>query len=279
VHISELDYSYTAHPGDLFDVDDVVKVLILNLDLESKRCEGSIKRAYGNEVRPSISPLPGERPLVAGAHPGAASPSAATRELQRLERRAEELDQERQRLADDRRQLVARNRELDDQNIALRKEVKSLTDRIETMLRDAQRLDPLASERNFLAAVRVAHAQLFGEDDRFRYPLQKMKVGAEFLDRVEKLDGIDPEKIVEVCALVASGRGHEFPARQVHELRTGKGGSPPRMRDDNARAWRCALQVNTPSARRLHWWSIPAPDGATIEFASVAVHDDFSIPE
>lgn len=41
----------------------------------------------------------------------------------------------------------------------------------------------------------------------------------------------------------------------------------------------CALQVNTPSARRLHWWAIPGKAGQTIEFASVGLHDDFSIPE
>jgi hypothetical protein len=65
-----------------------------------------------------------------------------------------------------------------------------------------------------------------------------------------------------------------------YALRFGEGGTPTRFRSaDGARAWRCALQVNTPSARRLHWWSVPGSEGATIEFASVAVHDDFSIPE
>jgi hypothetical protein len=40
-----------------------------------------------------------------------------------------------------------------------------------------------------------------------------------------------------------------------------------------------ALQVDTPSARRLHWWVVPGHGGATVEFASVDVHDAFGIPD
>src|SRR5439155_42297 len=45
---------------------------------------------------------------------------------------------------------------------------------------------------------------------------------------------------------------------------------------EGAKAWRCAIQLNSPSARRLHWWAL---DGGAVEFASAAVHDDMSIPE
>jgi len=44
------------------------------------------------------------------------------------------------------------------------------------------------------------------------------------------------------------------------------------------RGHRCALQIKAPSARWLHGWRIPGLEGATIEFASVAVHDDHGIP-
>ncbi|MEZ4385807.1 MAG: S1 RNA-binding domain-containing protein [Nannocystaceae bacterium] len=280
VHISELDYSYTSHPDELFEVGDVVDILILTLDPRARRCEGSIKRAYGNEVRPAISLAPGGRPFLGEEELESRPPAAGGRELHRAQQRVEELTEERQRLENDRRQLVARARELDDQNIALRKELRSVSDRLEAALREAERVDAFASETNFLTAVRVAYAQLFGEHDRFEYPLRRMKVGPEFMARAGELQGIDREKIVEVCALVVSGRCHELPGRQVHELHTGKGGTATRLRgSDDARAWRCALQINTPSARRLHWWSVPGPDGGTIEFASVAVHDDFTIPE
>ncbi len=57
---------------------------------------------------------------------------------------------------------------------------------------------------------------------------------------------------------------------------------PPReRRSDGASAWRCALQKDTPGARRLHWWRVPAPGDELdfIEFAQVGHHDDYSIPE
>lgn len=38
------------------------------------------------------------------------------------------------------------------------------------------------------------------------------------------------------------------------------------------------FRFRSPSARRLHWRSIPQKDGVTIEFASVAGHDEYSIP-
>jgi hypothetical protein len=41
----------------------------------------------------------------------------------------------------------------------------------------------------------------------------------------------------------------------------------------------CSNRVPPPSARRLHGWVTPGPEDAAIEFAGVAVHDEFSIPE
>jgi hypothetical protein len=48
---------------------------------------------------------------------------------------------------------------------------------------------------------------------------------------------------------------------------------------DGAGAWRCALQVKTPGARRLHWWDIPGQGRRVLELASVGHHDDMHIPE
>jgi hypothetical protein len=106
-----------------------------------------------------------------------------------------------------------------------------------------------------------------------------MRVGRAFLDSLRALEGLEPAKVVEVCAQVASGRAHEVSGRSVHELTAGETGKAIVRGADGAKAWRCSLQAGTPSARRLHWWSIPGLGGATIEFASVAVHDEFSIPE
>lgn len=117
----------------------------------------------------------------------------------------------------------------------------------------------------------------YTEDDKRRYPLRAVTLGPEFVQRVRRLDGISAEKVAEVSADVAARRAHEFAGREVHALRAGEGVAPQRTRSrDGATAWRCALQIGTPSARRLHWWELP--DGA-IELASVGAHDDFSIPE
>jgi len=280
VHVSELDYSRVSDPAELFHVGQVVQVLLLELDARARRCQGSIKRAYGNEVHPPIALEPGGAPFLADEERAPAGARDLGQSLRLVEQRLEEVEEERRQLADDRKQLIERTRELGEQNAGLRKELRSLEDRMTVREREAQAIDPLASATSFLTAVRVEYALRFGESDRLAYPLQRMAVGREFLARVRELGGIEVEKIVEVCAQVASGRCHEIPARLVHELRFGEGGTPTRFRaSDGARAWRCALQINTPSARRLHWWSIPGAEGATIEFASVAVHDDFSIPD
>ena len=107
-----------------------------------------------------------------------------------------------------------------------------------------------------------------------------MRAGPQFLASLRSLDGVALDKVLEVCAHVAAGTAHELAAREVHQLRAGTRGAATRVREaDGAQAWRCALQVNTPSARRLHWWNVPTDDGAVIEFACVGVHDRVDIPE
>ena len=81
-------------------------------------------------------------------------------------------------------------------------------------------------------------------------------------------------KIAEVCADVVSGRFRVMPGREHHALRAGAGGdSAQRTRADDAVAFRIAVQIKTPGARRLHYWRLP--DG-TAEFACVVHHDDMS---
>jgi hypothetical protein len=67
--------------------------------------------------------------------------------------------------------------------------------------------------------------------------------------------------------------------REVHPLRASDGGRQRTRARDGAQAWRCALQVNTPGARRMHWWRIPETEGAVVELASVGHRDETEIPE
>ena len=106
-------------------------------------------------------------------------------------------------------------------------------------------------------------------------PLVDFLIGPRFLESLERVEGIKPEKVADVAFEVVTGLAPQLPSREVHRLRTGYGGDDPaRVRDDGAIAWRASLQVNTPSARRLHYWVLPS---GQVELASVATHDDFDI--
>ena len=106
-------------------------------------------------------------------------------------------------------------------------------------------------------------------------PLADFLIGPRFLESLERLEGIKAEKVADVVFEIVTGLAPQLPSREVHHLRTGSGGDDPvRVRDDGAIAWRASLQVNTPSARRIHYWVLPS---GQIELARVATHDDFDI--
>jgi hypothetical protein len=135
----------------------------------------------------------------------------------------------------------------------------------------------VTSEPVFLGAVRAHYDALYTPADQAAYPLKDVRLHPSFLETLRSLQGVDPLKVIEVACHVAAGRAHEMTGLAVHALRTTTGGgSPQRTRSDGAKAYRCALQREAASARRLHWWQLA---GGDVELASVAVHDDFSIPE
>ncbi len=271
--IGELEWGFIQHPSEVLHVGQRVKAKILSLDPERRRGTVSIKQAYPSDALPPVSPGPGQ-PLFLADEPG--GPAAG-----RGEDPAAQILAELESAHAGHAELMRRLKITSDQASDLRRELRSAEDRRRAFEQRASGdLDPTASEPAFLTAVRVEYARRFDEDDRLRYPLQRMRVGREFLERLRDLDGISVEKVIEVCVQVACQRAHEVPAREVHQLRSGDAGAPARVRArDNAKAWRCSLQDNTASARRLHWWDIPGERGRTIEFASVAVHDDMSIPD
>jgi predicted RNA-binding protein with RPS1 domain len=278
VHLSELDYTWVRDPAELFAVGERVNVLLLELEPAVRRGVGSIKRALTASPRAGISLQPDDAPYL-DAESAEESAAHLRRSLQREQSVALEQREELEAAVADRQQLAEECQDLKQQVANLRKELRSVLDRnADLEKRIARELDPLTSENAFLTAVRVEHARRCDEDDRIWHPLTRMRVGRQFLERLRELDGIEIEKVVEVCAQVASNRAREISGRAMHELTAGGGGHAVSRASDGAKAWRCALQVGTPSARRLHWWVVPHKQGETIEFASVATHDDFSIP-
>lgn len=275
---SEIDWTDRRHPGQLFKLGDRVSVRILTLEPDRRKASGSIKQGYTGTPKPPVAPGPGLPPFLSDVEPEG-KPAAGRVDARRAEQLAAELDS----ALTDREELMRQLRASKEQIVELRRENRSIEDRLAAFTaRAVGQIDPTSSETAFLAAVRVEYARRFDEGDRERYPLARMRVGRAFLESLRDLDGISVEKVVEVCAQVAARRAHEVPGREVHQLRSGEAGAPSRVRKrDGAKAWRCSLQDNTASARRLHWWDVPGGDGRgrTIEFARVGVHDDMDIPE
>ncbi len=111
------------------------------------------------------------------------------------------------------------------------------------------------------------------EPERARYSLPSYRFGPRFLESVKALEGVCREKVLDVIVELLTDRARDIPGRELHQLRDSESSPSQRVRADGARAWRCALQVNTPSARRLHFWKLTDGD---IELDSVATHD--SVP-
>lgn len=115
------------------------------------------------------------------------------------------------------------------------------------------------------------------EDQRREQPPLPFRLGRQFVSRLRDLEGIAEAKVVDFCADVLLQVAARKPGRDVMPLGDSAAATAPRVRaEDGAKAWRCSLQSKSETARRLHWWQLP--DGG-IEFASIARHDDFSIPE
>ena len=98
-------------------------------------------------------------------------------------------------------------------------------------------------------------------------------VGDDFIDSVNRLvrsGGIKRSRIVEVIAKVLCGQARTGGSITPKPWTNGAGG-PQLTRLDGATAWRARLQVNTSSARRLKYWTLP--NGA-YELDNVTVHDE-----
>lgn len=129
-------------------------------------------------------------------------------------------------------------------------------------------------EEGFRYLVLTAWATRTEPGEQAEHPLPDYHLGDDFLDSLDRLEGISEAKVADVVFEILTGLAAQMPSRELHRLRTGNGGDDPaRTRDDGAVAWRVSLQVKTPSARRLHFWVLP--DG-THEFAKVGVHDDLT---
>ena len=108
------------------------------------------------------------------------------------------------------------------------------------------------------------------DSQRAELPLADYRLGPRFLESLDDLEGVARDKVVDVLVEVLTGLVKSIHGRQLHQWRVGVVGQQE-TRGDGGVAWRCSLQVNTPSARRLKYWQLP---GGVVEFDSVGVHDE-----
>jgi predicted RNA-binding protein with RPS1 domain len=280
-HASELPEAPTAHqPGEVL----TVKVLDYGEESDLSRLALSVVAVKPDDaVRPSIALLPGGPVFLQDeAVPSSAALAEAARlrdRLQQLEAENDQLAAELHALQADRRAVVDQFHETRAELHRLRKAVRGERNRRRQVESRYGLVVEVSDEEEFVEAVHAAYARMYAPGDREQYPLCDIQLGDQFLDRLDSLEGVPVEKVVEVCAHVAAGRHVEIAGLDVHQLRHGPAGAPARTRSsDGAHAWRCALQIGTPSARRFHWWELPGAP-RRVEFASVGVHDDMEIPE
>lgn len=121
--------------------------------------------------------------------------------------------------------------------------------------------------------IRLAWARMTGPTEKKDLSLKRWTYNPQFIQTMQEVQGVSKAKIVEVIVHVLTGRDSELASRELHLLKTGKGGDdPPVVRDRGEYCWRVSLQTNTASARRLHYWA--CADGS-IELSSIRLHDDF----
>lgn len=178
-----------------------------------------------------------------------------------------------------RRDVAARREENDRlhrQLSQLRKRVRTSTGRRQSTSIDPQSLANAFedAQEQFRFDVEVAWAARIPAADKAERPLREYLLGPDFLDTLESLEGVSRAKVIAVVVDVLTGLVHTLDSRKLHQLRSAlSGGAPPVVREDGATCWRAAIQRETPSARRLHYWE--RVDGR-VEFSRVVKHDDYT---
>ncbi len=210
-------------------------------------------------------------PHVVGPPGLARSDAAGQRQVAALRAEADALSAELQSTQRDLDRQRRATRSAREEAKKLRNELRSQRDQMEALRVELEGGDLFADPLEQLKHD-VAMAWLRRTPDgreRQRWPLREWTVGPRFLPSLAELEGISRAKVLDVLVEVITDRVKLLPGRDLHPLRDGRSGRQ-RARD-GAQAWRCALQVKTPGARRLHFWILP---GNRVELDQVGVHDD-----
>lgn len=199
-----------------------------------------------------------------------ATRKALADELTGLRGRAAELEAELARATGVIEQLQTRYRGAELARQRLVKQLKSAQGRADQSptVEGTLFLDP---EEQFRYEVTCEWAQRVPAGEKAAKPLATYVLAPGFLDSLEQLEGISRAKIVAVVVEVLTGQVQHIAGRDLHQIRTGRAGSPYVRRADGATCWRVALQRESAAARRLHYWRTQAG----YELSRVVLHDDY----
>ena len=222
------------------------------------------------------------RPLLSPPSPRQdAVVSGAPRELHEERAARKALQEQASALRQENTQLASRLAALEHDVDRLRAELERKRTETRDLRKQAQRtgrgrqlrqvfLDP---EEQLRHDVYVAWTEIVPAGEKAARPLAShWKVGPEFLASLDAVEGISRSKVVEVLVHVLTKLDAEMSGRDLHRLRAGVGGDNPWVeRAPGEYCYRVALQVNTASARRLHYWR----SGDRVELSRIVLHDDF----
>jgi hypothetical protein len=227
--------------------------------------DGAAADETGGFVMPSPAELPAVGPTSDPAH------DAMRAERDALTRVVSQLEAQRDRSVRRHEQSKQRLRRESQRAARLAAERDDLRQRLTTAAHDGDLFD--TREGQFGFEVELAWARRIPKAEKASRPMVSYTIGPGFFPSWDCVDGVERSKVVDVVVEVLTGIADEQPGRQVHQLRQGPGGNDPFVtRQGGETCWRASLQVNTPSARRLHYWR---RSNGSIELSAVRLHDDF----
>lgn len=179
-----------------------------------------------------------------------------------------ELGQEHARLADVQAQLQREKRVTSE----LRRAARAGVSQTRSPLESRDRFD--SADQWLRHEIYLTWVDRLPAGDRRQSPIfDGWTIGPDFAATVGDLTDSTLRKVLRAVVDVVTGRAGDLDGRELHQLRQGLGGDDPlvvRPRD-GAVCWRVAIERNTPSARRLHFWRTPTG----VELSRVVLHDDY----
>jgi hypothetical protein len=238
-------------------------------EIERLRAAAAAERARAEEMSSAIAEAPDADAHEQELDAMAADFTAVRDDLERQRVAAEDAESLWTEAEEQRARLERENRSLNGQLEGLKARLKERA--------KANGEPPETEAKRFAHEVRTSWEARLTPDDREASPLASFVIREGFAASISGA-AADRQKVVDTVMEVACGRAKEIEGRQLHKLRSGSSGNARERKraSDGAIAWRCNIQTNSASARRLHFWQCP---GGKLDFVSVVIHDDFSIAD